>query len=368
MRWLGKFEDLPTTLQDNNFIRRGYRMGHSTRDVFMSLFTWHNETGNIHTHLIGFALFLVLTVAVALTAPSPFAHGSDAVSRLEQRLMHFHSTGGFSNLTDYTALRRLGSQHLAEWEGHLWDAVQYGRDSLTDLPPRAQRVAAALLDLQWPTARWPLYVFLAGAMTCLLTSATCHLLSCCSIEVNHFIWRLDYAGIAVLIVTSFFPPVYYGFLCKPPARIFYLSTTAGLGLICVTVSLLESFQHYKYRPLRAGIFTALGLWGIIPAVHAWNELGHVPQVVTALKLDALMGIVYVGGAVIYALRFPERLKPGHFDYLFNSHQLFHLAVVIAAVFHYRASLTMVHWRDTIGGCSMLDVGQPAALYNASQGL
>lgn len=48
-----------------------------------------------------------------------------------------------SNLTDYTALRRLGSQHLAEWEGHLWDAVQYGRDSLTDLPPRAQRVSPA---------------------------------------------------------------------------------------------------------------------------------------------------------------------------------------------------------------------------------
>lgn len=45
-----------------------------------------------------------------------------------------------------------------------------------------------------------------------------------------------------------------------------------------------------------------------------------------------------GGAVIYAMRFPECLKPGHFDYLFNSHQLFHLAVVIAAVFHYRASL------------------------------
>lgn len=123
------------------------------------------------------------------------------------------------------------------------------------------------------------------------------------------------------------------------------------GLICVAVSLLEAFQHYKYRPLRAGIFTALGLWGVIPAVHAWHELGHVPQVllsvlnnswssrhddaifphpigsyclcwqavleyssrpqgrstaslfphstrvvlqvVTALKLDALMGIVYV---------------------------------------------------------------------------
>ena len=45
-------------------------------------------------------------------------------------------------------------------------------------------MAAALLDVQWPTARWPVYVFLAGAMACLLTSATCHLLACCSFEAG----------------------------------------------------------------------------------------------------------------------------------------------------------------------------------------
>lgn len=45
-----------------------------------------------------------------------------------------------------------------------------------------------------------------------------------------------------------------------------------------------------------------------------------------------------GGAFIYACRWPERLKPGRFDYLFNSHQLFHLAVVIAAFVHYHAVL------------------------------
>jgi len=45
-----------------------------------------------------------------------------------------------------------------------------------------------------------------------------------------------------------------------------------------------------------------------------------------------------GGAAIYASRWPERLKPGHFDYMFNSHQLFHLAVVVAAFVHYHAVL------------------------------
>lgn len=44
------------------------------------------------------------------------------------------------------------------------------------------------------------------------------------------IWRLDYAGIAVLIVTSFYPPVYYGFMCQPAWAAFYLSVTTLLGV------------------------------------------------------------------------------------------------------------------------------------------
>ena len=46
------------------------------------------------------------------------------------------------------------------------------------------------------------------------------------------VWRFDYAGIVVLIVTSFFPPVYYGFLCEPLLRNFYLLSTLLLGEPC----------------------------------------------------------------------------------------------------------------------------------------
>jgi predicted membrane channel-forming protein YqfA (hemolysin III family) len=145
------------------------------------------------------------------------------------------------------------------------------------------------------------------------------------------------AGIAVLIVASFFPPVYYGFMCHLPTQIFYLTTTTVLGnspalfwpakhlhcaracmvlmvalphqsdffirsevcqippagLICMAVSLLEFFQDYRYRPLRAGMYVSLGLWGAVPAIHAWHKLGSFPEVRKALQLDVLMGILYV---------------------------------------------------------------------------
>lgn len=59
-----------------------------------------------------------------------------------------------------------------------------------------------------------------------------------------------------------------------------------------------------------------------------------------------------GGAGLYAARIPERWKPGAFDLAFNSHQLFHCAVVIAALLHYWGVRILLNWRDTTGGCTV----------------
>ena len=83
--------------------------------------------------------------------------------------------------------------------------------------------------VQWPSPRWPVYVYFAGACVCLLTSCVCHLLGCCEKHISQMVWRFDYAGIAVLIVASFFPAVYYAFLCQPFWRNFYLWTTCSFG-------------------------------------------------------------------------------------------------------------------------------------------
>lgn len=48
-------------------------------------------------------------------------------------------------------------------------------------------------------------------------------------HISQFVWRLDYAGIATLIVTSFYPPVYYGFMCHRFYLAFYLITTTAMG-------------------------------------------------------------------------------------------------------------------------------------------
>jgi predicted membrane channel-forming protein YqfA (hemolysin III family) len=80
------------------------------------------------------------------------------------------------------------------------------------------------------------YVYFAGACVCLLTSGVCHLLGCCQQHITEMVWRFDYAGIAVLIVASFVPAMYYAFLCEPFWRNFYLLTTVSMGEFLGAVS------------------------------------------------------------------------------------------------------------------------------------
>jgi adiponectin receptor len=48
---------------------------------------------------------------------------------------------------------------------------------------------------------------------------------------------------------------------------------------------------------------------------------------------------------------PERWLPGKLDLIGHSHQLWHVAVVLAALVHYKAILVLLQWRDASGGCA-----------------
>ena len=182
-------------------------------------------------------------------------------------------------------------------------------------------------------------------MVCLLASSTCHLLGCQSRAISELIWRFDYAGIAVLICTSFYPIVYYLFLCMPMARNIYLTaiTIIGVGAICA--SLMSSFQGPKYRVFRASLFFGMGFSGIIPGAHIAFLFYDDPQVMTVTMLELLMGAFYGLGALFYATHIPERWMPGKFDIVGHSHQIFHLLVIAGAFTHYKAATMVMEWRD-----------------------
>ena len=56
---------------------------------------------------------------------------------------------------------------------------------------------------------------------------------------------------------------------------------------------MKTFQSVKYRTFRAGLFATLGLWGVVPGLHALILYGRAYQMRSAFILDVCMGLVYL---------------------------------------------------------------------------
>ncbi|KAG8367640.1 hypothetical protein BUALT_Bualt16G0094000 [Buddleja alternifolia] len=315
---LVKYEELPEYLKDNEFIRDYYRCEWPLKDLVLSVFQLHNETLNVWTHLVGFMIFLGL-ILMSLTEKmtlenviaSLFREGSDGW--LKTKLMS-QSNGSNAFFSD-SYLRHI------------------------PITP----ILAAIKDPN-PIPLWPWFVFLGGAMCCLIFSSISHLFACHSPRFHYFFWRLDYTGISLMIVSSFFPPIYYSFLDHTFWLVLYLSSITLLGILIVATLLAPSLSDGRCRPFRAGLFLCMGFSGVIPSTHAvilhW---GH-SQILVSLGYEMAMGALYGIGAAIYVTRIPERWKPGAFDVVGHSHQIFHVFVVLAALAHCAASLVIMEWR------------------------
>ena len=147
------YDALPEYLKDNDYIRGHYRPVLGLSESVWSLFGIHNETGNIYTHLLGFFIFVALTIYVARLPPTP----------TEKWPMFAFMVRG----------NRL-----------------------------ANGSSPVFLNIQ------------AGAMFCFLCSSVCHLFGCCQKHVALFVWRFDYVGqLPVGIVYTLIECTFYLLLC-----------------------------------------------------------------------------------------------------------------------------------------------------------
>lgn len=184
-------------------------------------------------------------------------------------------------------------------------------------------------------------------MFCLLSSSICHLFCCHSKELNLVLLRIDYTGISVMIITSFFPAMYYIFLCTPRWYVIYLTGITSMGIFTIITLFTPSLSSPKYRGFRALLFAVMGLFGIVPGVHALVVNWGNPQRNATLVYELAMAVFYLVGTGFYVGRVPERFKPGWFDRVGHSHQIFHVFVLLGALSHYAAALLFLDWRDHV---------------------
>lgn len=314
------FWELPEYMKDNEYILHYYRANWPLKQALLSVFRWHNETLNVWTHLIGFFLFLGLTLA-NLMQPQV----SDLLGLFTRSLASSADQNVSHNFKDLF----LG----------------------TPLPMDLNHQAPLKMEVQSSDlgpARWPFFVFLGGSMFCLLSSSICHLFSCHSHTLNLFLLRIDYVGITVMIITSFFPQIYYVFLCDPLWQFIYLGGITAMGFFTIVTMLSPALTTSKYRAFRAMLFCSMGLFGIIPAIHACIVNWGSPTRNVTLAYECTMALSYLTGTMFYVSRIPERWKPGWFDLAGHSHQIFHVFVVFGALAHYAATLKLLDWRVTFG--------------------
>ncbi|XP_069041082.1 uncharacterized protein [Lepisosteus oculatus] len=94
-------------------------------------------------------------------------------------------------------------------------------------------------------------VFFLGAVLCLCFSWLFHTVYCHSEKVSRTFSKLDYSGIALLIMGSFVPWLYYSFYCSPQPRLIYLVIICVLGITAIVVSQWDRFATPQYRAVRA---------------------------------------------------------------------------------------------------------------------
>eukprot|EP01083_Nonionella_stella_P085425 236906_1 len=379
-------------LIDNPYIIRGYRKTLSWGNCVRSLFTLHNETLNIWTHFGGFLIFLALLIYTLITL-SPYgfdrqrafgqfnirvrdqiqnympdleyiAHSAavlrDNAIKVEEQLEAnvYKATEEVAYLVEtlkqqlgrvcatcptpkdladtlFSLVRSVGSLVPEKGTAMVQNLLSFASDIQSNMSFRYPPI-----DTHDFLPRWPLAVFMLSAMACLLFSSVFHLFLANSEETCRRFQKLDHAGICCLIAGSFIPIQYYGFYCQQHFQIMY-NVVLAIGTACELYLVLSArFYGDEYRVLKALVFSIVGLWGLVPACHMIIMNGVTNTVYYLIS----MGAIYLGGAMLYVIQFPESSFPGKFDIFGSSHQLWHVAVIIAALVHYFGLNDLYEWR------------------------
>ena len=164
-----------------------------------------------------------------------------------------------------------------------------------------------------------------------------------------YLRKFDLSGICVMICVSATPPVFYGFMCEENQ--FYGSIFLGQIWTFCFVALYCTMGYgiskdEKHRKKIAAIAYLVAGYSTAPGVLYLVYYAD-PSTVYEFSVWVWLGggILYAIGAILYAMKFPEKHFPGKFDIWGNSHQLFHLFVLAAAFLQFFGSVKCFHERQ-----------------------
>lgn len=182
---------------------------------------------------------------------------------------------------------------------------------------------------------YPLACFWAGACSYTLFSSMAHLLGCVSYKVRTICFFLDYMGISLYTLGAGLMAYFYHL---PLGSVFFeykyplLVYKVFLAVSATLVSALSRFYWQRYR------FVIRVMAFFLPYITTLYPIGIrvvticIPTgedcVMETLFLHILNEILTFFIAFFFVTKIPERFAPGKFDYMFQSHQLFHVTAAV----------------------------------------
>ena len=170
-------------------------------------------------------------------------------------------------------------------------------------------------------AKWASAVFMATSLLLFGNSALYHRFNW-GPRTKAVLKRIDHANILLLIAGTYTP---IAVLALPPGKGTLLLILVWSGALLGI--LFRVFWIHAPRWLYVALYLLLG-WA---AVMYIVDLFHAN--VAMMILVIVGGLLYTGGAIVYALKRPNPW-PGHFGF----HEIFHVCTVLAFLCHWTACL------------------------------
>jgi hemolysin III len=170
-------------------------------------------------------------------------------------------------------------------------------------------------------AKWACAVFMVTSMLLFGNSALYHRFDW-GPRTRATLKRIDHANIVLLIAGTYTPIAVLGL--PTDQAVLLLSLVWGGAILAI---LFRVFWLGAPRWLYVAIYLLLGWAAVMYLPQLWQA--SIPMVI----LVAIGGLLYTGGAVVYAMKRPNPW-PGHFGF----HEIFHVCTVLAFLCHWTACL------------------------------
>jgi predicted membrane channel-forming protein YqfA (hemolysin III family) len=255
---IGPIDEHHKFLKENEFIVQGYRLYfNSVGKIFKSLFLVHNETINIWTHALGTLLFFSLFCYLLLTTEDSSAslYMRDYLDRVSFDFREARTTI-FNSITTFS---------LELHDSEIPESLKLMLSKTKTTIEKALLLHEEVLQIpNHQVNKWPIFIYILSTIICLSFSTLYHLFNAHSHHVKIWMNSLDYAGITVMMLGSFYPPIYYIFFCDELWVVIYLSVVSCFCIIVLIVTFNPIFQGLWVRVV---IFLLLGACGVLPIGH-----------------------------------------------------------------------------------------------------